>query len=82
MGDFYLELVEQLPQVFPGEAQFFRQAKGRGTGDLARGGGRLDPGFNVFLGHMYLVNESNLEKIAHDRGKIKRRMPPGPVDKT
>jgi hypothetical protein len=79
MGDFYLEFVEQLPQIVAGEAQFFSQAEGRGTGDLALRGRRLDSGFTVFLRHEYLYNKSIVEKIAHERGKIKGIMPPGPV---
>jgi hypothetical protein len=77
MSDFYLEFVEQLPQVFPGEAQFFSQSKGRAAGDLALRGRRLDPGFDIFLRHEYLYNKSILEKIAHERGKIKGMIPPG-----
>src|SRR5450756_146605 len=71
MSDFYLELVEQLPQVVAGEAQFFSQAEGRGAGDLPLRGRRLDPGLYVFLRHEYLYNKSIQEKIAHERGKIK-----------
>jgi hypothetical protein len=77
MNNFDPELVEQLPQVFPGEAQFLCQSKGRGAGDLALGGRRLDPGLDVFLRHDYLYNKSILEKIAHERGKIKGMIPPG-----
>jgi hypothetical protein len=77
MNDFNLELVEQLPQVFPGEAQFFRQPEGRGAGDLALRGRRLDPGLDVFLRHDHLYNKSSLEKISHEKGKIKGMIPPG-----
>jgi hypothetical protein len=82
MSDFYLERVEQLPQVVAGEAQFFSQSKGCRTGDFALRGRRLDPGLDVFLRHEYLCNKSSLEKIAHERGKIKGMIPPGPVTKT
>jgi hypothetical protein len=35
LDDFYLELIEQIPQVFAGKAQFFSQTEGRGTGNFA-----------------------------------------------
>jgi hypothetical protein len=82
MSDFYLEIVEQLPQVFPGEAQFLSQSKGRGAGDLALRGCRLDPGLDVFLRHEYLYNKSMLKKIAHERGKIKGMVLSGPTGET
>jgi len=81
MNDFYLEFIEQFPQVLPGEAQFFSQSKGRGASDLAFRGRRLDPGLMVLLRHEYLYNKSILEKIAHERGKIKGMMPLEPGDK-
>jgi hypothetical protein len=82
VSDFYLESVEHLSQVTAGEAQFFSQPKGRGTGNLAIGGRRLDPGRYVFLRHGYLYNKSSLEKIAHEKGKIKGMIPPEPVEPT
>jgi hypothetical protein len=82
VSDFYLESVEQLPQVVAGETQFFSQAEGRTTGNLAIGGRRPDSGFDVFLRHGYLYNKSGLEKIAHEKGKIKGMIRSCPVDKT
>jgi hypothetical protein len=81
VSDFYLELIKQLTEVMAAEPKFFSQAEGRGASELAFRGRHLDPGLEVFLRHGYLYNKSSLEKIAHERRKIKWVIPPEPLNK-
>jgi hypothetical protein len=60
LDDFYFQIVQKRPQVLPGEAQFFSQTEGRGTGNLAFRGRRPDFILDIFLGHAYLWKKLSL----------------------